>query len=1050
MFHIRRVGLCINAWRFSNPVWAALRRTKVRLSPSVQPPMNSCVFQFVVPFLITLSQDPVWGVRKACCEVFVEVAAACSPRFKETQLAPRFIKLLSDSSRWVCCAAFEQLGPFIATFADSARTGLEIRDGRLAYTAESSSSCSSLHHLPTSFSSQDIGSPSSTNDGTSAPTAKTRLFYDDHNGAHNSSEASTCNVIIDSDDNSNDNAPAASSVHNNTTSDNDTEDEYQFYKLPKDVCLPVSKEDFNYEVDEIDEVGRQCEQPHQSSQILSGDEHLLKEFYGLLDSWTLDQKGDVRGGAMSSSMIGALSAAAACSTEDDLSKLEFGEDADDDEAYLYDDKEGNNNVEVLGENGFNHHDSSSDSTEAYGGVESVATTADDDFSELKYWSSNFVNIDLRSYGHKSNSKSVEATNLSNAYMERRMNMFVDDAVVGDSIQMKAATPNNCQQEQNRVEGQWSMSNEMNGKNERANLCTSIASGNNKSLSTTKSRAIPLPSNEDGYACVEFDGSVMKEVKRHSRAEWSSASAATVTRLTAAISSASSTGYNSENSAPIYMHAHCNSNQNDNCNGLSKSPVVNGEYNIASNGDVAAVDSTSSTPNEHSEQIVPKELLDSYVNRISGCANNEPDINRHCAHNFPAVAFTLGRRNWPQLLETYNLLAADLQVEENEFCVFELSWRVRQSLASSMHEVAAIIGEENADAHLVPVFEQFMKDVEDVRLGLLKHLYDFFKLVTPATRKKLLTVLASFLHSDRENERNWRSRHEYTRQCALLCDLYDVEDVNEYIAAIALTLATDRVADVRSEAAFLLAKVLAKFVKHEWNDDANLTSSANIEASRIPVTASFVNDIIKGFAYSKSWRRRQTFAIFCEKTLELGQLNYEQFRLLLLRDLLRLGNDVVPNIRLAFARTMCRCTATATEAASIEARDDVVKVLKEMMNDFDADCRRMARRALLLPDSENFIQVLLCSIRFRLIIKMQVKGREIIDSSAGPVTQATLIIDDNAMTMNDKFVIEQLEGAQGRAAVGCECGSESNSQLMQHQPASIYILEDETVNNSSSP
>ena len=44
----------------------------------------------------------------------------------------------------------------------------------------------------------------------------------------------------------------------------------------------------------------------------------------------------------------------------------------------------------------------------------------------------------------------------------------------------------------------------------------------------------------------------------------------------------------------------------------------------------------------------------------------------------------------------------------------------------MHEVAAIIGEENTDLYLVPVFEQFMKDVEEVKLGILKHLADFFR------------------------------------------------------------------------------------------------------------------------------------------------------------------------------------------------------------------------------------------------------------------------------------------------------------------------------------
>lgn len=47
----------------------------------------------------------------------------------------------------------------------------------------------------------------------------------------------------------------------------------------------------------------------------------------------------------------------------------------------------------------------------------------------------------------------------------------------------------------------------------------------------------------------------------------------------------------------------------------------------------------------------------------------------------------------------------------------------------MHEIAAIIGEESADAHLVPIFEKFAQDVGEVKFGLLKHLYDFLKVRT---------------------------------------------------------------------------------------------------------------------------------------------------------------------------------------------------------------------------------------------------------------------------------------------------------------------------------
>lgn len=110
----------------------------------------------------------------------------------------------------------------------------------------------------------------------------------------------------------------------------------------------------------------------------------------------------------------------------------------------------------------------------------------------------------------------------------------------------------------------------------------------------------------------------------------------------------------------------------------------------------------------------------------------------------------------------------------------------------MHEVAAIIGEKNTDLYLVPVFEQFMKDVEEVKLGILRHLSEFFRVsdsvlstahiyfsyplskvanfdfiltifqsVSKEMRGKLLSVLATLLHSDSENEKNWRFRYEYT-------------------------------------------------------------------------------------------------------------------------------------------------------------------------------------------------------------------------------------------------------------------------------------------------
>ena len=48
-----------------------------------------------------LTEDGVWGVRKACAESFVQVASACSMHTRKTQLVPLFLGLVNDQSRWV-------------------------------------------------------------------------------------------------------------------------------------------------------------------------------------------------------------------------------------------------------------------------------------------------------------------------------------------------------------------------------------------------------------------------------------------------------------------------------------------------------------------------------------------------------------------------------------------------------------------------------------------------------------------------------------------------------------------------------------------------------------------------------------------------------------------------------------------------------------------------------------------------------------------------------------------------------------------------------------
>lgn len=68
---------------------------------------------------------------------------------------------------------------------------------------------------------------------------------------------------------------------------------------------------------------------------------------------------------------------------------------------------------------------------------------------------------------------------------------------------------------------------------------------------------------------------------------------------------------------------------------------------------------------------------------------------------------------------------------NAFVVLSLplprsQWKVRRTLAFSIHELAVILGDQLTAADLVPIFNGFLKDLDEVRIGVLKHLYDFLK------------------------------------------------------------------------------------------------------------------------------------------------------------------------------------------------------------------------------------------------------------------------------------------------------------------------------------
>ncbi len=159
------------------------------------------------------------------------------------------------------------------------------------------------------------------------------------------------------------------------------------------------------------------------------------------------------------------------------------------------------------------------------------------------------------------------------------------------------------------------------------------------------------------------------------------------------------------------------------------------------------------------------MLDFYTNLVeqSYSSGVETDVVHQGAHTFPAVALTLTNKNWNLIKDVHRKFAEDLQV--CFFLLFEylfrnkiyFQWKVRRTLAYSLHALAQILTVEQVEEDLCPIFDSFFRDVDEVKIGILSHLALFLKQLKLTTRQTYLDKLTYLTCVD--NQRNWRFRWE---------------------------------------------------------------------------------------------------------------------------------------------------------------------------------------------------------------------------------------------------------------------------------------------------
>ncbi|XP_051161724.1 serine/threonine-protein phosphatase 4 regulatory subunit 1-like isoform X2 [Leptopilina boulardi] len=312
--------------------------------------------------------------------------------------------------------------------------------------------------------------------------------------------------------------------------------------------------------------------------------------------------------------------------------------------------------------------------------------------------------------------------------------------------------------------------------------------------------------------------------------------------------------------------------------------------------------------KETDESVPQFLISRFVSMADPTPlfDSPSELHHQCAFYFPAVVMTLGRNNWFQLKNAYQSLACAVQ------------WKVRCTLASSIHEIALILGEELTGTDLMPIYDGFIKDLDEVRIGALKHLSTFLKVLRPANRQQYLSKLSDFIVTD--NECNWRFREEFANQLLNAILLYEPQDISEHIAPLALQLLQDKVAAVRQIALKLITRITMFLGSEE------------------PLVIALIQELNHQLIFNK-WKCRQTYALICSQLISTESINILIFVNEMLPHLYSLSEDKVPNVRLVVARTLANdILPLGIDRFNVERTRLLIEKLKQ---DPDRDVRVLA-------------------------------------------------------------------------------------------------------------
>ncbi len=256
----------------------------------------------------------------------------------------------------------------------------------------------------------------------------------------------------------------------------------------------------------------------------------------------------------------------------------------------------------------------------------------------------------------------------------------------------------------------------------------------------------------------------------------------------------------------------------------------------------------------------KTIIDFYQSKeIASQADNEMLYN--CAFNFPAMLFLFGKDYWKDLKPCYLKMSGDKY------------FKVRKSLASSINEVASIIGKDETETVLIPIFERFYREEGEIQKTIYKSMPKFLLNIQPEKRKVYLEKLKRLLRS----REKWRTKREYVEILGNLGGVFDDELTFTQIFPVCLNMCFDEVNEVRIHAAKSIKSLILHFLSKEQFREK-------------------IKDILFSFATSMKYIYRLLFIYLAREIIDQNEVINEYF----IDHLEKLSRDKIVNIQYVMA------------------------------------------------------------------------------------------------------------------------------------------------------